>query len=103
MKPRQKDAFFSAAQNLPFKARVVYLDKARMPDDLANMNGQDLTIELITRLVMRVPELDLANDALIVDGATRAFRQALRAYEFRVQSCGARSPVFCDTGSRLKV
>lgn len=79
MKPRQKDAFFAVAQNLPFKVRMVYLDKARMPSDFANMNGQDLTIELITRLVLRVPELDLANDMLIADGATKAFRQALRA------------------------
>lgn len=79
MKPRQKDIFFAAAQSLPFKARVVYLDKERVPGDFAKLNGQDLTIELITRLVLRVPELDLANDMLIADGATKAFRQALRA------------------------
>jgi hypothetical protein len=45
---------------------------------LAVLSGTDFTIRLIVGLAMRAPELDIANDYLIVDGATRAFLQALR-------------------------
>ncbi|MBM3123286.1 MAG: DUF3800 domain-containing protein [Chloroflexi bacterium] len=77
-KPRQKIAIFEAVQETLFRVRAVAIDKSRLAGPLLRMNGQELTIEFIAGLVMRASELDVAGDVLVVDGATRAFLQALR-------------------------
>lgn len=76
---RQRDAFFTATETVPFRVRIVYIQKERLSALLSGMNGQELTLELLTRLILGTPALDIANDVLIVDGATKAFRQALRS------------------------
>jgi len=42
------------------------------------MSGPELTIEFITHLTLRASELDMANDVLVIDGATKALKPALR-------------------------
>lgn len=63
---------------MPFRVRAVAVHKAKLERELTVLSGIDLTIRFIVGLAMRALELDIANDYLIVDGATRAFLQALR-------------------------
>jgi hypothetical protein len=71
---------------VPFRVRAVALHKAKLERGLTAESGADLSIRLIVSLAMRSSELDIANDYLVVDGATRAFLQTLRirfSYESR--------------------
>lgn len=77
-KPRQKEAFFRMIQPLSFRVRAVVIDKSRLGNQYADMSGQDLTIELIAGLTFRAEQLDLANDLLVIDGATLGFLRSLR-------------------------
>lgn len=77
-KPRQKIAIFEAVQRVPFRVRAVAIDKSGLIGSIARLNGQEFSIEFMVGLAMRASELDIAGDVLIVDGATRAFLQALR-------------------------
>jgi hypothetical protein len=81
----QKTAFFKSVQTVPFRIRAVVIEKSgldrhkHLPGKrLTGMNGQDFTIEFIVHLTLRASELDIANDILLIDGATPAFRRALR-------------------------
>ena len=77
-KPSQKDRFFHDVLKNPFRVRVVVLDKARVGLSFNNLSPHELTIELIIGLTMRASELDIANEILIIDGATPAFCRDLR-------------------------
>ncbi|MFQ5854834.1 MAG: DUF3800 domain-containing protein [Anaerolineae bacterium] len=74
----QKVAFFKAVQAVPFRVRAVVVDKANLDDSVRQMSGRDLTIHFVTQLTLRASALDIANDVLVIDGATPAFRRALR-------------------------
>lgn len=74
----QKRTFFQSIQSLPFCVRAVMINKSELERPLTKMSGQELTIEFITHLTLRASELDIANDVLIIDGATKAFCRALR-------------------------
>ncbi len=74
----QKETFFKTVQTVPFRVRALVLDKSRMPEQLAGLNGQALMIELIVGLTFRASPLDIANDVLIIDGGTPALCRALR-------------------------
>jgi len=85
-KPRQKLAFFEPVSDVPFRIRAVAVHKTKLDRGLSAGSGADLTIKFIVSLTMRSSELDIANDYLVVDGATRAFLQTLRirfSYESR--------------------
>ncbi len=77
-KPRHKIAIFEAVRRVPFRVRAVAIDKSDLIGPIARLNGQEFSIEFMVGLAMRASELDIAGDVLIVDGATRAFLQALR-------------------------
>jgi hypothetical protein len=77
-KPRQKIAFFETMCRIPFRVRAVAIDKSRLSARYARLSGQEFSVEFIVALAMRASELDIAGDFLIVDGATKAFLQALR-------------------------
>jgi hypothetical protein len=73
-----KAAFFAALRPVPFRVRVAVVDKARLPESFMAMSGQELYIHFLTELVLRASELEIANDILVTDRATKAFRRALR-------------------------
>ncbi len=76
--PAQRKEFFQAIEPLQFRVRAIVVEKAVLGEPYARMNGLELTIHFITHLALRASELDLANDILIVDGATPAFCRGLR-------------------------
>jgi hypothetical protein len=78
MKPRQKVAFFQAIQTISFRVRAVVVDKSRVEKRLVGMSGQDIMVEFISHLTLRASDLDIANDVMVIDGATRVFIRALR-------------------------
>lgn len=69
-KLRHHTAFFDAIRNTPFRVRAVTMDKKRVDAKWKKLSGEELRVELIVQLTMRVSELDLANDILMIDGAT---------------------------------
>lgn len=76
--PEQKRGFFETIQPFPFRVRVAVIDKSALAKRFALMSGQDFAIEFIIGLTLRASDLDIANDILVVDGATPAFLRALR-------------------------
>lgn len=77
-KPLQKDRFFKEVLAVDFRIRAVTLDKARLAPNFNTLSPQALTIELMIGLTMRASELDIANEVLIIDGATPSFCRNLR-------------------------
>lgn len=77
-KSRQKVAFFQYMRSVPFRVRAVALHKTGLERGITAVSGAELTSRLIVDLAMHSPELDIASDYLIIDGATRAFLQMLR-------------------------
>ncbi|MBI5825599.1 MAG: DUF3800 domain-containing protein [Chloroflexi bacterium] len=77
-KPLQKDRFFKEVLAVDFRIRAVTADKARLGPNFNTLNPQALTVELIIGLTMHASELDLANEVLIIDGATPSFCRHLR-------------------------
>jgi hypothetical protein len=75
-----KPALFAALRPVPFQVRVAVIDKARLPESFRAMNGQELYIHFLTELVLRTSELEIANDILVTDRATKAFRRTLRPH-----------------------
>jgi hypothetical protein len=73
-----KDLFFSEVLSIPFRVRVVVVDKKQLLLNWRHLSSQDLVIELIIQLTFRASELDIANELLIIDGATPAFCRSLR-------------------------
>jgi len=74
----QKDRFFREVLAIPFRVRAVVLEKMRIGSDLRALSPQQLTMELIIRLTLRASELEIANEILIVDGASPEFCRFLR-------------------------
>ena len=54
------------------------VDKARLGSNFNTLDPQALTIELVIGLTMHASELDIANEVLIIDGATPSFCRQLR-------------------------
>ena len=76
--PAQKDRFFQAILKIPFRVRVAVVDKSCLGVMFNGLPPQDLTIELLVRLTLRASALDIANEVLIIDGATSAFCRNVR-------------------------
>ena len=74
----QKDRFFKDVPAIPFRVRAVVLEKVRIGLNLQTLSPRELTTELIIRLTLRASELDIANEILIIDGASPAFCRHLR-------------------------
>lgn len=77
-KPLQKDRFFREVLAVDFRVRAVIVDKARLGSKFNDLHPQALTMELIIGLTMHASELDIANEILIIDGATPSFCRNLR-------------------------
>jgi len=78
----QKDLFFREILHIPFRVRAVAFDKTRIGLPWINMKPSELMTELIIRLTLRTDELDIANEILIIDGATPTFCRHLHV-QFR--------------------
>ena len=76
----QKDLFFKEVLHIPFRVRAVTLHKASIGVQLRNLQPPELVTKLIIRLTFRASELDIANEVLIIDGATPAFCRHLRVW-----------------------
>jgi hypothetical protein len=74
----QKQAFYQALIPVAFRVRSAVLLKDELPALYREMNGFELTIELLTGLTLRASPLDIGGDILVMDGATDALRSALR-------------------------
>ncbi|MFO7537872.1 MAG: DUF3800 domain-containing protein [Chloroflexota bacterium] len=64
-----KDVFFAAIQPLSFQVRVLVLEKEKSPPEFKRLGGPDLMVELFARLASGIPESEIGNDILIIDGA----------------------------------
>lgn len=78
MSAQQKETFYRAIHPVQFRVRTAVLLKDNLSAYYREMNGIELTIELLASLTLRASPLDIGNDTLVVDGATDAFRSALR-------------------------
>lgn len=78
MSARQKTCFFEAISKLPYRVRAIYLDKDSFSAPIQLHSGLDLTVEMITRLVLRASPLDIAEDILVLDAAPPLMRKKLR-------------------------
>jgi len=74
----QKQAFYQAVIPVAFRVRSAVLLKDKLPALYREMNGFELTIELLTRLTLRASPLDIGGDILVIDSATDALRSTLR-------------------------
>ncbi len=77
-KHSQKDRFFHEVLEIPFRVRAVIFDKTQAGFSYNSLSPYELTIELIIGLTMRASELDIANEVLVIDGATPAFCRDVR-------------------------
>lgn len=75
---QQKERFFTEILGVDFRIRAVTVDKAQLNLPFNQLPPQALVTELIIGLAMRASELDIANEVLIIDGATPAFCRNLR-------------------------
>jgi len=73
-----KDRFFRDVLSIPFRVRAVVVDKLQLRLNWRYLQPQALTTNLIIHLTFRASELDIANEILIIDGATPAFCRSLR-------------------------
>lgn len=73
-----KDRFFRDIQSIPFRVRAVIVNKQQIPPYWRQLSPQELTTHLIIQLTFRASELDIANEVLIIDGATPSFCRRLR-------------------------
>jgi hypothetical protein len=74
----QKDVFFQAIRPLDFRVRAVVVNKAQLTAPWTHFRGMNFAIEVTAQLVVRVSALDIADDVLVMDGATLALRRGLR-------------------------
>jgi hypothetical protein len=74
----QKDVFFQTIHPLEFRVRAVVINKAQLAAPWTNFQGMKFVIEVAAQLVLRASALDLADDVLVMDGATPALRRGLR-------------------------
>jgi len=78
MTATQKQAFFEGVLSIPFRVRAAVVLKNNAPIFYRSLNAFNLTVELFARLTLRSAPEEIGNDILVVDGATDAFRAALR-------------------------
>jgi hypothetical protein len=74
----QKEAFFAATVPIAFRVRAVVIDKSGLPPRFRSLHGAALVGQFLVALALRASPLDIADDILVLDGATPAFRRALR-------------------------
>ncbi len=74
----QKDQFFRDVLTTPFRVRAAILEKERLSMQWMLLRPAELVAELIIGLTLRASQLDIANDVLIIDGATQGFCRQLR-------------------------
>ena len=77
-KPHHRVAFFEAIKPIPLRVRAVVAGKSNLPKEFNILKGHGITIEFITRLVLRSSAPDIVNDVLIIDGNTPEFIRRLR-------------------------
>lgn len=77
-RPHQKKVFFEAVESFSFRVRAAVVNKTSAEFWLSSLNGVALTMEIISRLALRASDMDIANEVLIIDGATSSFVRALR-------------------------
>jgi hypothetical protein len=73
-----KDLFFTEVLSIPFRVRAAVVDKKRLLLSWRHLSAQELVSELIIQTTFRASELDIANELLIIDGATPALCRSLR-------------------------
>jgi hypothetical protein len=73
-----KERFFRDIRSIPFRVRAAVVNKRLLPPNWRQLSPQDLTSNLIIQLTFRASELDIANEVLIIDGATPSFCRNLR-------------------------
>jgi Protein of unknown function (DUF3800) len=73
-----KERFFWEVLSIPFRVRAVIVDKQQLPFNWRNLSPKELMTQLLIHLTFRASELDIANEILIIDGATPAFCRNLR-------------------------
>lgn len=74
MSQSQKESFFTAIRAVLFRVRTAVLLKS----GTVSLSGTDLTVDLATRLFLRSSPLDIADDVLVMDGASDSLRKSLR-------------------------
>jgi hypothetical protein len=75
----QKEAFYQAVLPVYFRVRAAVILKDEAPRMYQELNGLDLTVELLTHLTLRASPLDICNDILVIDGQQMRF---VLDYEF---------------------
>lgn len=75
MSQAQKDAFFQSIRAMLFRVRLAVLLKSETSPLLS---GANLTADLATRMILRSSPLDIADDILVMDGASDSLRKLLR-------------------------
>jgi hypothetical protein len=73
-----KNRFFRDVLSIPFRVRAVVVNKLQLRSNWRQLSPQELTTNLLIQLTFRASELDIANEVLIIDGATPAFCRSLR-------------------------
>jgi hypothetical protein len=73
-----KERFFRDVLSIPFRVRAAIVNKPELRSNLRYLSPLALTISSIIQLTFRASELDIANEILIIDGATPAFCRSLR-------------------------
>lgn len=73
-----KDRFFREVLSIPFRVRALVVNKMRLRLNWRHLSSQELAAEFIIQMTLRAIELDIANEILIIDGATPSFCRSLR-------------------------
>jgi len=73
-----KERFFRDVLSIPFRVQALVVNKRKLSSNFQQLSPQELTTKLIIQLTFRASELDIANEILIIDGATPAFCRSLR-------------------------
>jgi hypothetical protein len=80
LKTKQKESFFHIIEPFPFRVRSAVLIKSGVKSWLRDLSGTELAIDILTKLTLRASPLDIANDILVLDGASESFIRALRIH-----------------------
>ncbi len=68
---RVKTAFFDALVDVPFTARIIVVDKPKLPDGWRRVRGQRTIERLVAEAVVRSGRESIENAVLIFDGSRR--------------------------------
>lgn len=89
-----KKIFFTNMQSVSFRVRAIVLDKAAAPTDFYLLSGSGLMINLFVQMTLHIPEADVCDDMLIVDGATPQFKRDLRRQLSQAHHLAGRKRLF---------